>query len=169
MPSLPWSRPRGARARVARALLAVGCWKLSAQTPAHGARRVRIHGQRGSHVTSGRCGHVLPAMDVVRPSWRLRSERGWRSRARASEARAFRDATAVQRAAALVSASEFEGSGFRSSRPWAVGCPVAASPADAVVEVLGGCGLVSRGFQRDSTGRCGAKCALRPGARGRRV
>jgi glycosyltransferase involved in cell wall biosynthesis len=48
------------------------------------------------------------------------------------------------RASALVSASAFEGFGIPIAEAMAVGCPVAASPAPAVVEVLGGTGWVAQ-------------------------
>jgi glycosyltransferase involved in cell wall biosynthesis len=57
------------------------------------------------------------------------------------------------RASALVSASEFEGFGIPILEAMAVGCPVACSPAEAVVEVLGGYGWVATDFSAEALER----------------
>jgi glycosyltransferase involved in cell wall biosynthesis len=54
------------------------------------------------------------------------------------------------RARALVSSSEFEGFGIPILEAMAMGCPVAAAPAEAVVEVLGGCGWIARDFTAEA-------------------
>src|SRR5882762_3714325 len=51
-----------------------------------------------------------------------------------------------RRACSLISASEFEGFGIPILEAMAVACPVAASPAEGVVEVLGGHGWVADDF-----------------------
>jgi glycosyltransferase involved in cell wall biosynthesis len=53
-------------------------------------------------------------------------------------------------AAALVQSSQFEGFGFPIAEAMAVGIPVAAAPASAVVELLGGLGEVSEGWDATS-------------------
>ena len=65
------------------------------------------------------------------------------------------------RATCLVSASEFEGFGIPAVEAMALRCPVAASPAEAIVEVLGGNGWLASDFTAEAL--AGAMRAVRQG------